>query len=121
MQQQIRNAKILVVKIGSALLVDGDSGNIHREWLTSLIADIVACCQRGQKVVLVSSGSIPLGRRHLKFKQGKLQLEEKQAAAAVGQIKLAHAYQEMLAAHGITVAQVLLTLEKWQKILLRIK
>lgn len=110
MKYCIADAKILVVKIGSALLVNHDTGTIHREWLTSLIEDIVASWQRGQKIVIVSSGAIPLGKRYLQFKHRHLQLEEKQAAAAVGQIKLAHAYQEMLEKHQITVAQVLLTL-----------
>src|SRR5690348_15921095 len=67
--------------------------------------------QRKQDVVLVSSGAIAVGRQHLGLRPGKLRLEEKQAAAATGQIRLAHAYQEALARHGITVAQVLLTLD----------
>lgn len=111
MEYFISDAKVLVIKIGSALLVDDTTGNIHREWLESLIDDVVQCWKRKQKIVIVSSGAIPLGRRHLQFKSGTLQLEEKQAAAAVGQIKLAHAYQEILEKHGITVAQVLLTLD----------
>ena len=91
--------------------MDNVSGTIHREWLTSLIDDIAQCWKRGQQVVVVSSGAIALGRRHLKFKYGALQLEEKQASAAVGQIKLAHAYQEALNEHNITTAQILLTLD----------
>ena len=66
--------------------------------------------RRGQEVILVSSGAIALGRRHLGLSAGRLKLEESQAAAAVGQIRLAHAYKELLDAHGITVAQILLTL-----------
>jgi len=111
LKHQIIQAKRIVIKIGSSLLVEDKTGAIHSEWLTSLIDDVVLCWQRGQQVVLVSSGAIPLGRRHLKLKTGALQLEEKQAAAAVGQIKLAHAYQELLEKRGITVAQVLLTLD----------
>jgi glutamate 5-kinase len=107
----LKDAKCLVVKIGSALLVDNKTGLLHREWLVSLIQDVMECWQRGQRVVLVSSGAIALGRRHLGLKTSVLQLEEKQAAAAVGQIKLAHAYQEILEAEGITVAQILLTLD----------
>jgi glutamate 5-kinase len=61
-------------------------------------------------VIIVSSGAIAVGRRHLGLAAGRLKLEEKQAAAATGQIRLAHAYQETLARHQITVAQVLLTL-----------
>ncbi|OGT37628.1 MAG: glutamate 5-kinase [Gammaproteobacteria bacterium RIFCSPHIGHO2_12_FULL_37_14] len=107
----LSEAKRLVIKIGSSLLVDHSTGTIHREWLASLIADIVNAWQRGQQIIIVSSGAIPLGRRHLKLKNRPLQLEEKQAAAAVGQIKLAHAYQEMLEEQGITAAQILLTLD----------
>ncbi|MGH6934068.1 MAG: glutamate 5-kinase [Dongiaceae bacterium] len=108
--ERLRAAKRLVVKIGSALLVDDDSGDIRRPWLDALADDVAACRRRGQDIILVSSGAIAVGRRHLGLAPGKLKLEEKQAAAATGQIRLAHAYQETLARHGITVAQVLLTL-----------
>ena len=101
-------AKRLVVKIGSALLVDED-GEIRRAWLDALADDVARCRARGQEVILVSSGAIAVGRRHLGLRGGGLRLEEKQAAAATGQIRLAHAYQEALARHGITVAQILLT------------
>lgn len=111
MKYQITDAKRIVIKIGSALLVEQTTGILHRAWLTSLIHDVAECWKRGQEVILVSSGSIALGRRHLQFKQGSLQLEEKQASAAVGQIQLSHAYQELLREHGITAAQVLLTLD----------
>ena len=104
-------ARRLVVKIGSVLLVDEASGAIHRRWLDALADDVAAARARGQEVVLVSSGAIAVGRRHLGLVGGNLRLEEKQAAAATGQIRLAHAYQETLARHGITVAQVLLTLD----------
>jgi glutamate 5-kinase len=103
-------AKRLVVKIGSALLVDEETGAIRREWLDALGDDVAAARARGQEVILVSSGAIAVGRRHLGLTGPTLRLEEKQAAAATGQIRLAHAYQETLARHGITVAQVLLTL-----------
>jgi glutamate 5-kinase len=104
-------ARRLVVKIGSALLVEEESGAIRRAWLDALADDVAAARARGQEVVLVSSGAIAVGRRHLGLESGKLKLEEKQAAAATGQIRLAHAYQEALARHGITVAQILLTLD----------
>ena len=103
-------ARRLVVKIGSALLV-ADSGDIRRDWLDTLADDVARCRARGQEVILVSSGAIAVGRRHLGLAGNRLRLEEKQAAAATGQIRLAHAYQEALARHGITVAQILLTLE----------
>jgi glutamate 5-kinase len=76
-----------------------------------LADDVARCRSRGQEVILVSSGAIAVGRRHLGLAGRRLRLEEKQAAAATGQIRLAHAYQEALARHGITVAQILLTLD----------
>ncbi|MBU0724362.1 MAG: glutamate 5-kinase [Alphaproteobacteria bacterium] len=105
------SAKRLVVKIGSALLVDESSGTIRQDWLQALAEDVAALRQRGIEVVIVSSGAIAVGRRHLGLTGRVIALEEKQAAAATGQIKLAHAYQDALAQHGITVAQVLVTLE----------
>jgi glutamate 5-kinase len=108
--RRLADAKRVVVKVGSTLLVDGDKGRLNRSWLESFAADVASCRKRGQEVILVSSGAIALGRRHLNLGSGKLKLEESQAAAAVGQIRLAHAYKELLEAHGITVAQILLTL-----------
>ncbi len=107
----LAQARRIVVKVGSALLVDGESGRINRAWLETLIDDLLRLRHRGQRVILVSSGAIALGRRRLGLKPGALRLEESQAAAAVGQIRLAHAYKEILETHDVTVAQVLLTLE----------
>ena len=101
----------LVVKIGSALLVDEADGTIRRDWLAALVEDIAGCRKAGQEVLIVSSGAIAVGRQHLGLGRRPLHLDEKQAAAATGMIRLAHAYQEALAAHSITVAQVLLTLD----------
>jgi len=111
MTNQIRTAKRLVVKIGSALLVDEDSGDLRHDWLTALAEDIAACHSRGQQILIVSSGAIAVGRERLGItrKDRALRLEEKQAAAAAGQIRLAHAYEQALARHGITVAQILVT------------
>jgi glutamate 5-kinase len=106
----LSQAKRVVVKVGSALLVDAQMGRINRTWLEGFAIDVARLHKRGQEVIVVSSGAIALGRRHLGLSSGKLRLEEKQAAAAVGQIRLAHAYKELLDAHGMTVAQVLLTL-----------
>ena len=108
--RRLTDSKRVVIKVGSALLVDGDKGRLNRAWLESLAADVAAMHKRGQEVILVSSGAIALGRRHLDLGTGKLKLEESQAAAAVGQIRLAHAYKELLDAHEIAVAQILLTL-----------
>jgi len=108
--EALAGARRLVVKIGSALLA-ADSGEIRRGWLAALADDVARCHARGQEVILVSSGAIAVGRRHLGLGRRRLRLEENQAAAATGQIRLAHAYQEALARHGITVAQILLTLD----------
>jgi glutamate 5-kinase len=107
----LTRARRIVVKVGSALLVDSASGLVNRPWLQTLIEDLLRLRERGQEVVLVSSGAIALGRRELKLPPGPLPLEHSQAAAAVGQITLAHIYKELLAASGVTVAQILLTLE----------
>jgi glutamate 5-kinase len=107
----IEGARRLVVKIGSSILVDETKGEIRRDWLETLTDDVARLHKGGCEVVLVSSGAIRLGRTHFKLAPGPLKLEESQAAAATGQIQLAHAYQEALARHGITVAQVLLTLD----------
>ncbi len=106
----LRAAKRLVVKIGSALLVDRATG-LKQGWLSALAMDVAEAKVRGTDVVLVSSGSIALGRKVLGLPEGALTLEQSQAAAAVGQIRLARAYEEVLAPHGITTAQVLVTLE----------
>ncbi|MDP3262712.1 MAG: glutamate 5-kinase [Tabrizicola sp.] len=106
----IRDAKRLVVKIGSALLVDRVRG-LKLDWLGALALDVVEARRRGCDVVIVSSGSIALGRKVLGLGDGVLTLEQAQAAAAVGQIRLARAYEEVLAPHGITTGQVLVTLE----------
>src|SRR5579863_2442254 len=108
--RRLTDARRIVVKVGSTLLVDGDKGRLNRAWLESLAADVAAIRKRGQEIILVSSGAVALGRRHLNLGPGKLRLEESQAAAAVGQIRLAHAYKELLDAHEVTVAQILLTL-----------
>src|SRR5580693_3184233 len=107
----LTQARRIVVKVGSALLVDAESGRVNRAWLETLVEDLLRLRKRGQKVILVSSGAIALGRRRLGLKSGPLRLEDSQAAAAVGQIRLAHAYKELLEAKDVTVAQVLLTLE----------
>ncbi len=109
-QSRLAAARRVVVKVGSALLVEKSTGSVNRAWLESLAEDIAALRRRGQEVVLVSSGAIALGRRELKLAAGRMKLDESQAAAAVGQIRLAHAWKEVLEECGFTVAQVLLTL-----------
>jgi glutamate 5-kinase len=103
-------ARRVVVKIGSSLLADRDTGRLKEEWLASLIDDVAALAGSGKEVILVSSGAVALGRHKLGLPKGPLELEQSQAAAAVGQISLAHAYQELACTHGLTTAQILLTL-----------
>lgn len=109
----IAKARRLVVKIGSALLVE--PAGLRTEWLRGLCDDVADWRRNGADVVLVSSGSIALGRRVLGLPAGALTLEQSQASAAVGQIRLARAYEEMLAPHGVTTAQILVTLEDTEK------
>ncbi|MFP6777212.1 MAG: glutamate 5-kinase [Alphaproteobacteria bacterium] len=107
----LRQARRLVIKIGSALLVDEVAGAIQRARLAGLAEDVIQLHSAGVEVMIVTSGAIAVGRRHLGFAVGPLKLEEKQAAAACGQVRLAHAYQEALAAHQIMAAQILLTID----------
>jgi glutamate 5-kinase len=101
----------LIVKIGSALLVDPD-GAIRRDWLTGVSAEIATAHAAGQQILIVSSGAIALGARRLGLaKGGRASLEDAQAAAAVGQIALSQIWAELLANHGLTAAQMLLTLD----------
>ncbi|MFZ1992167.1 MAG: glutamate 5-kinase [Alphaproteobacteria bacterium] len=106
----LARAKRVVVKIGSSLLFDRKSLGLNQAWLAAFAADVARLKARGQDVILVSSGAIALGRHKLKLDNRTLHLEESQAAAAVGQIDLAHAWRSALEAHGLTVAQVLVTL-----------
>lgn len=112
--EQRRKPKIgaahrLVIKIGSALLVDKDG--LREDWVRALAQDVADLRHKGTDVVIVSSGSIALGRRVLGLPSGALPLEQSQAAAAVGQIRLARAYEEVLDPLGVMTAQVLVTLE----------
>jgi glutamate 5-kinase len=111
MRSDLNGAKRVVVKVGSSLLIDSKTGGLRRDWLQSLIADIAEFKTSGTDILLVSSGAIALGRRALDLRPGELRLEESQAAAAVGQVRLAQAYVDAFQAFGITAAQILLTLE----------
>ncbi len=108
--KHLESAKRIVIKIGSALLVDEVTGQPRHQWLNALTDDVASLRRLGAEVILVSSGAIAVGRNRLGLTKQNLRLEEKQASAATGQILLAHAYQEALARHDITVSQVLLTL-----------
>ncbi|HET9148766.1 MAG TPA: glutamate 5-kinase [Acetobacteraceae bacterium] len=107
----VADARLLVVKIGSALIVDPAAARPRAAWLDGLAADIAALRAGGAQVIVVSSGAIALARHSLGLTQKRLRLEEKQAAAAVGQIRLAQAWSQALSAFGLTAAQLLLTLD----------
>ncbi|MGI9329497.1 MAG: glutamate 5-kinase [Gammaproteobacteria bacterium] len=107
----LTGARRLVVKIGSSLLVDAATGQLNRSWLEALADELERCRARDQEILVVSSGAIALGRRYLGLNPEQRQLEELQAAAAAGQVLLAHAYQDILGKRGLRVAQVLLTLD----------
>lgn len=107
----LADAARIVIKIGSSLLVEAESGRLNRDWLESLADEIVRLRARGQQVLIVSSGAIALGRPYLGLSREQTRLEDHQAAAAAGQILLAHAYQDLLDARNVRVAQILLTLD----------
>jgi glutamate 5-kinase len=108
---RLGDAQRVVVKIGSALIVDQENSAPRADWLQGVAADIAEMRAAGTEVIVVSSGAIALARRTLNLRQPRLRLEEKQAAAAVGQIRLAQAWSEALSANGLTAAQLLLTLD----------
>ncbi|MDP1630680.1 MAG: glutamate 5-kinase [Caulobacter sp.] len=105
----LSRARRVVIKVGSALVVDAETGAPDRDWLNAFAADAARLRARGQQVLVVSSGAVALGRRRLGLKRKALTLPEKQAAAAAGQSLLMRAWEEAFEPHGQTVAQVLLT------------
>lgn len=100
----------IVVKVGSALLVDAKAGCVKEAWLASLVGDIAELHAANRDVMVVSSGAIALGRSMLRLPRGALPLEDSQGAAAVGQIALARIWAEALGRYGIRAGQVLVTL-----------
>jgi glutamate 5-kinase len=102
-------ARRVVVKVGSALVVDPATGAPARDWLAAFAADAARLRERGQQLLVVSSGAVALGRRRLGLKRKALTLPEKQASAAAGQSLLIRAWEEAFEPHGQSVAQVLLT------------
>ena len=106
-QDLIKGSKRIVIKVGSALLIDKDTGKLKKKWLESLAFDIKHFVKSGKEILLVSSGSIALGKKQLNL-SNNLSLDEKQAAAATGQITLAHAWSEYLGNYDLKVAQILL-------------
>ncbi len=107
----LKKFRRIVVKVGSSLLIDSEAGEARGAWLSALAADIAKLHGAGRDVLIVSSGSVALGRSKLKLPRGPLKLEESQAAAAVGQIALARIWSEVLGDHGIGAGQILVTLQ----------
>jgi glutamate 5-kinase len=110
MSQRLKSARRVVVKVGSALLVEPKTGTVKADWLRSLVEDLAQLRKAGAEVILVSSGAIALGRHKLGLPKGKLELPQSQAAAAVGQIALAQAWTEALRVKDMLAAQILVTL-----------
>ena len=110
-QTKFNAAACVVIKIGSALLIDSVTNSLRIEWLRSVASDVQKLRSFGKKVVIVSSGSIALGRKILDLNHVGINLEESQAAAAVGQIFLAQSYQKCLEKYKIVSAQILVTAE----------
>ncbi len=111
LSNRLSKARRIVIKVGSALLVDAATGKLKSNWLKSLVEDVAEARGRGADVIIVSSGAIALGRSSLGLAKGKLKLEESQAAAAVGQIALAQGWADALLRKDIVAAQVLVTLK----------
>lgn len=111
MTDRLDGAKRLIVKVGTNILVDPDNGRIRRAWLEALADDIAELRQAGKQVIVVSSGAMALGRGILGLERRTISMEAKQATAAVGQVRLSQIWREALERHGLTMAQVLLTLE----------
>ena len=107
----IKSTRLVVIKIGSALIVDPATGKARADWMRDLAADVASLRAAGTQVVLISSGSIALGRQHLSLPAGAIKLPEKQAAAAIGQVELAQLWSNALQAHDMRSAQILLAPE----------
>ena len=112
----LADAKRLIIKVGSALLVDENTGKLRRAWLEALADDVALLRERGVEVIVVSSGAIAMGRRLLGLDHRTISLADKQAAAATGQISLSQVWQEALGRNGLIMAQVLVTLEDMESI-----
>ena len=107
----IEGAEKIVIKIGSALLFNPEENGLQTSWLEGLVNDVARLHRDGKQVIIVSSGAIALGRDEMKLAKGRIRLDEKQAAAATGQIILAQAWNDAFKAHEITTAQILLAPE----------
>ena len=111
MRPEWKNARKIIIKIGSSLLVDKQEGRLKQDWLAALAEDVEKLLTDEKQVIIVSSGAIALGRRALGLRAGPLKLEQSQAAAAAGQVFLTQAYQSLFARHNRNTAQILVTLD----------
>ena len=110
MREQIREARRLVVKVGSALVTDNGRG-LSAAALEDWARQIAALRREGRQIVMVSSGAIAEGLKRLGWTKRPSETHALQAAAAVGQMGLAQAYEGVFSAHGLRTAQILLTHE----------
>ncbi|MCV3243828.1 glutamate 5-kinase [Mesorhizobium robiniae] len=108
---RLASARRLIVKIGSALIGDAETGEIRGPWLETLIEDVVRFFARGQQVILVTSGAVAVGSSHFNHLDRSLRVEEKKTAAAMGQVQIMCAYERSFRRHGFGVGQILLTRE----------
>jgi glutamate 5-kinase len=107
--ERLASARRMVIKVGSSILIDSHTGRVDETWLNTFASDVARVRERGQQLVLVSSGAVALGRRRLGLKRKALSLEQKQAAAAAGQSLLMRAWEDAFEPYGLTCAQILLT------------
>lgn len=107
MNFHLKNKKKIIIKIGSSLLVE--NGKLREKWLKNFVKNTADLVKNDFQITIVSSGSIALGRESIKFAKQKLSLEEKQAAAAIGQIQLMSSYRDFFKKQKLEVAQILLT------------
>lgn len=117
----LKDCKTLVIKIGTALVTQSDGSGVHQDWLDALAADVKALRDSGMQIVIVTSGAVALGRKAMQIDMNtppaSIPLEKKQAASAVGQYHLFHAYHQSFAHQGLELAQVLITMsetENWR-------
>ncbi len=106
----LKNAKTIVIKIGSSLLID-QKKKIRKKWLKEFSKDIKKLTNESKKIIIVSSGAIAIGCKKLNLSKRNLKLEKSQAVASVGQIELMNLFNECFDKNKINISQILLTLE----------
>ena len=106
----LKNSKIIVIKIGSSLLVDGDK-KVRTKWLSSFGKDIKKLKDKNQKIIIVSSGAIALGCKKMNINKRTIKLDKSQAIASIGQIELMNLFSKIFSKYKLNISQILLTLE----------